>query len=98
MYALVIWIKIRFKELSKCHQCRLQKELETSALTADPSTNPNWNQSSGNNFHLGNKWSKLDSDSEIVASNSEDNFDRYLDVNENNLAVLNISQSCLVFP
>ena len=86
-----------FKHLSKGHQRRLKKELETLILSADPSTNPNWDRTSGGNSSLESEWRTLDSNSETVLASSESNFDRYLDVNENNSVVLDISHFCLVF-
>ena len=83
------------KQLSKCHQCWLKKELQTSILSAGLSTNPNWNLSSGGISSLENEWSNSDSDSQTVASSFEGNFDRYLNINEDNLAFLDISFSCL---
>ena len=83
--------------MSNYHQRRLKKELETLIIFTDPSTNPNWDQKSGDNSSLESEWSNLDSDSVTVAANSESNFDKYLDNNQNNSVVLDISHSCLVF-
>ena len=82
----------------KYHQRRLKKELEVLIPFSDPPFNPNSDQTNGGNSSLESEWSNLDFDSEIVATNSESNSDRYLDINENNSAVLDISHSCLVFP
>ena len=84
--------------MSKRHQSRLKKELEISILSADLPTNPNWDQTSGGNSSLESERSNLDFDSETVAGSSEGNFDRYLDIHENNSAVLDIFHSRLDFP
>ena len=83
--------------MSKCHQCQLKKELETVILSAGSSTNPNWDQSSGDNSSLESEWSNLDSDIETLASSSESNFDRYLEINEDNSVFWDISHSCFAF-
>ena len=67
-------------------------------FSADCSTKPNWDQTSRGISCLESESENLDSNSETVASNSEGKFDRYLDINKNNSAVLDISHSCLVFP
>ena len=82
----------------KLHQRRLKKELETSILSADPLTIPNWDQTSGGSSSLESERPNLDFDSETVATTSEGNFDKYLDINENNSAILKIFHTCLVFP
>ena len=86
------------KQLSKRHQSRIKKELETSFFSADPSTNPNWDQTSGRNSSLESEWSNLDSDSEIITASSEGNFDNYADINENSSAILDISFFFYWFP
>ena len=46
----------KIKKLSKCHQSRLKKELESLILSAGPSSNPNWDQSSGGISSLESEW------------------------------------------
>ena len=88
VYSGNIDLKKTFKHLSKCHQCLLKKELESSTLSVGPSTNPNWDQSNGGKFSLETECSNLGSDSETVASSSEGSFNRYVDINEDNSALL----------
>ena len=84
--------------MSKRHQLRLKKELETLILSADPFTNPNWDQTSGGNSSLESERSNLDSDSETTAASSDSNLDKYFVINDNNAPLFDISHYCLFFP
>ena len=77
-----------FKQLSKSDRYRLKKELETSLLSDGPSTNLNWDESNEGNSCLEREYSNLDYDSVAVVSSSKGNYNRYLDINKDNSALL----------
>ena len=66
------------------------------SFSAGPSCNSKW-QSSGSNSNLESEWPNFYSNSETVVSNSEYNFDRYIDINEDNSALLYFFHPSSVF-
>ena len=83
--------------MSKLYQRLLKTGLEISTLSASPSTNLNWDQSSGGSSSLESEWSNQDSESETAVSSSEGDLYRYSDINEENSELMGISHSCLDF-